>query len=176
LPEFLKRAKKHTKQVLIGIGWAIAQEKNRSLIFTEMFDEAMLYSIWDGCGYYDGFLRQRQTIKNQNRLTYIDPKDYKAYDEGIGRSLWYLSKGDTEKVQKMVQGFSVDRHSDLWRGIGIACSYVGGFDESTLVSLRISAGEHAKQLYIGNAMVKASRMEAASPTIDMEVACRFFAI
>ena len=174
LPEFLKRAKKHTTQIYIGLGWAIAQEKNPSLISTEKIDPRMLFCIWDGCGYFDGIFKQRQTIKGQNRLAYIDQNNYRAYDEGMGRSLWYLAKGDNEKIKEMVKLFSEERHSDLWRGIGIACSYVGGFNESTLVSLKISAGKHAMQLCIGNAMVAESRIQAESPTIDMEIACDFF--
>lgn len=170
----LEKSKKHACQIYIGMGWAIAKEQRKSLPFIESLNSNMLYRIWDGCGYYDGIFRQRQVIKGQIRLEYIEEKNYSAYDEGLGRSIWYLNKGDVAKVSEMIQNFSSARHSDLWRGIGIACSYVGGFDEQTLNSLVPSAGQYSSQLGIGAAMVAKSRIDADSLTNEIELACSVF--
>ena len=167
---FVGAAKKHSPQVYIGMGWAVAQEKYDTSSFIDKLPANMQFRIWDGCGYFDGIFRQRQTIKSQNRLEYIAEKNYKAYDEGLGRSIWYICKGDETKVQEMIQQFSPERHSDLWRGIGIACSYVGGFEENALKVLVASAGEHNTQLGIGAAMVAESRIEADSYTKDIDLA------
>ena len=105
---------------------------------------------------------------------YISEKNYNAYDEGIGRSIWYICKGDETKVSEMIQQFSLDRHSDLWRGIGIACSFVGGFEEATLKALLASAGKHSVQLGIGAAMVAESCIEADCLTNDIDLANRLF--
>lgn len=167
----LEKSKKHACQIYIGMGWAIAKEKRHQLTFLETLNRNMQFRIWDGCGYYDGIFRQRHVIKGQSRFDYIEEKNFQAYDEGLGRSLWYLSKGDVNKATEMVQSFSAERHSDLWRGIGIACSYVGGFEEQTLNALQSATGEHKTQLGIGAAMVAKSRIEAECHTDEIELAC-----
>ena len=172
--KFLESSKKYACQIYIGMGWAVGQEKRTSLPFLSELNHNMQFRIWDGCGYFDGIFRQRQTIKGQNRQEHIQQKDYQAYDEGIGRSIWYICKGDETKVPEMIQQFSTDRHSDLWRGVGIACSFVGGFEEKALRALESSAGKHSTQLGIGAAMVAKSRIEADCYTEDIEIINRVF--
>ncbi len=172
--KFLNVSKKYACQIYIGMGWAVGQEKRSSLPFLPELNKNMQFRIWDGCGYFDGIFRQRQTIKGQNRLEYIQPKDYQAYDEGLGRSLWYTCKGDEKKAKEMITEFSSERHSDLWRGVSIACCFVGGFDEETLRNLIRSAGIHAAQLGIGAAMVAKSRTEADCITDEIDLANRIF--
>ena len=101
----------------------------------------------------------------------IASENYQAYDEGLGRSMWYTVKGDVTKVTEMVRSFPADRHADLWRGVGIACSYVGGFDKEILDALVSASAEHNVQLAIGAAMVAKSRIEAECITEDIETSC-----
>lgn len=171
---FLEPSKKHSPQVYIGMGWAVAQEKRDISALEEKLPANMQFRIWDGCGYFDGIFRQRQTIKSQNRLEYIPEKNYKAYDEGLGRSIWYICKGDETKVPEIIKTFAAERQSDLWRGIGIACSYVGGFEENALKSLKSSAEIHSTQLGIGAAMVAESRIVSDCFTKDIELVNRVF--
>jgi hypothetical protein len=171
---FLENTKEHSAQIFIGLGWAIAQEKITELSFTNDLDQNMMFRSWDGSGYFDAVFRQRQTIKNQNRLEYIPEKNYHEYDQGMGRSLWYIVKGEALKLPEMIALFDESRHPDLWRGIGIACSYVGGFDETILKSLSSLAGKHHKQLGVGAAMVAKSRILANCFTDDIETACNYW--
>lgn len=161
----------HAGQIHIGLGWAIAKSKPADLSFMETINPKFRFRVWDGCGYYDGLFLQRQPIKNHLRADYITEKEFSAYDEGIGRSLWYACKGDVDLLPEMIQPFASARHSDLWRGIGIACSYVGGCDESSLKKLLSLANEHRIQLSIAAAMVAKSRTHANRITKDIELAC-----
>ena len=170
----LERSKKHACQIYIGMGWAIAKEKRFPISFLEQLNYNMQYRIWDGCGYYDGIFRQRYVIKGQNRFDYIEEKNFQAYDEGLGRSLWYFCKGDVTKAAEMIQPFSLERHSDLWRGVGCALSYVGGFEEKTLIELHSAAKQYKTQLGIGAAMVAKSRTDADCVTNEIELACSIF--
>ena len=172
--KFLESSKKYACQIYIGMGWAVGQEKRTSLNFIEELDKNMQFRIWDGCVYFDGIFRQRQTIKGQNRLDYISETNYNAYDEGIGRSIWYICKGDEIKASEMIQQFSQERHSDLWRGLGIACSFVGGFEENALKTLVSSSGKHSAQLGIASAMVAESCIEANCLTSDIQLANQIF--
>src|SRR6478609_9132023 len=125
----------YTPHVHVGLGWAIAKRKLSSLFFLDTLNSLMLYRVLDGCGCYDGIFKQIQTIHNKVRPEYIEADNVDAYDQGIGRSMWSICKGDSEKISNLIQGFPPLRQPDLWRGVGIACSFVGGCSESTLNAL-----------------------------------------
>ena len=161
----------YTGNIHIGFGWAIAEAKPKDLSFINAIQAMNQFRVWDGCGYYDGIFRQRNTIKNQTRQGYITEINFKAYDEGIGRSLWYSCKGNVAKVAEIIKGFSSSRQPDLWRGIGIACSFVGGCEEIILKTLSTQAEKHFVQLSIGSAMVAKTRIHANCITKDSELAC-----
>jgi len=156
----------------VGLGWAIAKRQLPSLFFLDTLNPLMLYRVLDGCGYYDGMFRQIQTIHNKVKPKYIEEKNLDAYDEGIGRSLWSICKGDHEKIYSLIQDFAPARHADLWRGVGIACSFVGGCSKVTLNALFLSASEHSLQLALGAAIVAKSRIQTNSLTHDSELTCR----
>jgi len=172
--EFLDASKTFACHLYIGLGWAVGKERKMDLPFLDALNRNMQFRIWDGCGYYDGIFKHRQVIKGLNRLEHIQPKDHQAYDEGLGRSLWYTCNGEESKIAKIMESFPAKRHSDLWRGIGIACAFVGGFDEPILKKLLIAAGPHSIQLGIGSAMVAKSRIESDCKTEGIELACRIF--
>lgn len=172
--QFLDASKKYSCQIYIGMGWAVAQQKKSELSFLDQLSRNMQFRLWDGCGYYDGIFRQRQSIKGQKRSENIQPKDFQAYDEGLGRSIWYICKGDETKVKEMIATFDIERHTDLWRGVSIACCFVGGFSENKLRALIVSSGAYKTQLGIGAAMVAKSRIEANCATDDIELANKVF--
>jgi hypothetical protein len=96
------------------------------------------------------------------------------YDQGIGRSLWYSSNADINKIRSEVDSFPVSRHTSLWRGIGIAVAYVGGWDEETLKTLLQYAGTNRIQLAYGAALAAKSRMEANTVTTDTDRCSRLW--
>lgn len=169
---FLDSSPRYACQIYIGMGWAVGKEQKNNLPFLGELRRNMQFRLWDGCGYYDGIFRQRNTLKGQKRAENILPENFQAYDEGVGRAIWYASKGDHLKVKELILQFSADRHADLWRGIGIACCFVGGFDEGLLKDLLDAAGNHSVQLSIGAAMVAKSRIEADCMTEETELANR----
>ena len=172
--QLLDSSKKYSCQIYLGMGWAVGQQKKSELPFLELLSRNMQFRMWDGCGYYDGIFRQRQSIKSKKRSENILPKDFQAYDEGLGRSLWYICKGDVAKVGEMLATFDLERHVDLWRGVSIACCFVGGFDENKLKELIVSSGEYKVQLGIGAAMVAKIRIEADCITDNVELANKVF--
>lgn len=171
---FMATSETHASQVHVGLGWAVAKEKPADLSFINNLYPRMQFRVWDGCGYYDGIFRQRQVVKNQLRPDYVPEKDLNAYDQGLGRSLWYSCKGDENKIPDMIRAFAPACHPDLWRGIGIACSYVGGCDKAALKALAGSAGKHSIQLGIGAAMVAKARVLSGCVTPDIALSCNEF--
>jgi hypothetical protein len=171
---YMKAAGEHQTQIFLGLGWAVAMNKFVPVDYLEKQDTIMQTRMWEGCGYMDGFLRKRQTVNNHLRMDYIAEKDFQNYDQGLGRRLWYLQEGYVAKVKEVINGFPADRHSALWRGIAMACSYVGGCSEDTYHSISEACGNYKIDLAIGAAMIAKSRLMADLPTPELEMACKIW--
>lgn len=162
----------HATQIYVGLGWALAQQQIPVSHYVERLDPLLGFRVADGHGYFDGLLRSRQAIKNQKRPEDLPEKFFPAYDQGVGRSLWYSSLGEHFKIPEIMDRFVPLRHPDLWRGIGIAVAYVGGFETTTLVELAAAASQYRVPLAIGAALAARARWQANSLTPDAEMACR----
>lgn len=158
--------------VHVGLGWAIAKKKPASLLFLESLDPFMVFRVLDGYGYCDGTFRQVPTIQNKERPGHVETKYLQAYDQGVGRSLWYMSKGDPQKVVSMIESFPELRQPALWRGVGIACSFVGGNTESALSALLDFSAKNREHLAVGVAIASRARMQTNTLNEDVELSCR----
>jgi hypothetical protein len=156
----------HKAQVHVGLGWAIAKLNLPFLSVVKKIETSLYYRVADGCGYYDGSFRLKQTIVNQQLPDYIPETTMSMYDQGVGRSLWYTCSVDIDKIRRMIKSFPVVRQASLWRGIGIAVAYVGGCDGDTLKTLLQYAATNHIQLTYGAALAVKSRMEANTLTRD----------
>lgn len=163
-------AQAHTFHVDIGLGWAFAKtgiEPNHYLSSLPV----MSWMVFDGMGYYFGLFKGRRTVKSGLVPEGVFGQDLCGFDQGLGRRLWYISKGEVAELFKLVQLFHPSRHADLWRGVGIACGYVGGCIRSNLEQLLVSSNECKDQLCAGVALAAISRSASNSFTDDLELAC-----
>ena len=164
-------AKAHTFHMDIGLGWAFAKKEISPGPFLESFSQAIKWMVFDGVGYYHGLFNGRRTVKNQLVPNGIDAQDLHGFDQGLGRRLWYISKGNPDQLNQLIQAFNLSRHPDLWRGAGIACGYVGGNDKTSLEQLLKHAVEFKNQLCTGLRFAVISRSASNSVTADIESAC-----
>jgi enediyne biosynthesis protein E3 len=164
----------HTAQVYIGLGWTIAKLNLPFLSIVEKIETRLYHRVADGCGYYDGTFRQRQTLGNKQLPVYLPADAIPIYYQGVGRSLWYSSNADITRVRSNIENFPPGRHADLWRGIGIAVSYVGGSDDDSLKTLFDYAATKSDQLACGAALVARSRMQANAMTTDTDRCSRLW--
>ena len=102
----------------------------------------------------------------------IAGQDMQGFDQGLGRRLWYMANGEVDKVSQLIQSFPSSRHPDLWRGVGIACGYVGGSKPSELEYLSVASGAWKQQLCTGIALAAFSRSTSKCETNDIAIACR----
>lgn len=165
-------AQQHLAQVYVGLGWAVAQEQIKLDSLLEQLPSFWGTKTADGSGYYDGIFRHRQTIRGLELPKYISKEALPVYDQGLGRSLWYLTKGVPEQTKNLLFTFPKERHSDLWRGVGLACAYVGGVEESTLQALFEEARDDKKSLIIGGLLAMKARFEAQCMTENAELCIR----
>lgn len=169
---YADRTKPHAVQVHIGLGWAIAQRQVPIFARIKDLPPIMQARVLDGVGYYEGMFRNRTTIRDKVIPADISGDDLRAYDQGVGRCLWYMAKGNLVQIKKFIDGFADDRKPDLWRGIGIASSYVGGHEESLFKELFDLAAAYQKQLASGAVFLTHSRAKAGTLNADTEFFCR----
>ena len=164
-------AKAHTFHMDIGLGWAFAKTEISPTPYLESLNPLMRWMVFDGIGYYYGLFKGRKTVKSQVVPEEIDRAEMNGFDQGLGRRLWYIAKGEVQEVTDFIQAFPVTRHPDLWRGVGIACGYVGGNKQEDLELLLTASGACRKQLQTGITLAAISRVASDSVTADIETAC-----
>ncbi len=171
--EFYQRsAKEHTFHMDIGLGWAFAKTEISLASYIETLRPVMRRMVFDGIGYYNGLFKGRRTVKNQLVPEGVEGEDLYGFDQGLGRRLWYIAKGEVKKVTGLIQAFPIKRHPALWCGVGIACGYVGGNRQEDLELLLKTSGEFNKQLQTGVMLAAISRSASDSVTVDLETACQ----
>ncbi len=52
----------------------------------------------------------------------------RAFDQGLGRSLWFVEGADAAHIAAAISAFPQSRRADLWSGVGLASAYAGGVD------------------------------------------------
>jgi enediyne biosynthesis protein E3 len=158
-------------QLLTGFGWALASHQKKPADFLNQFDSLSAIRILDGYGYYYGLLRSRMCIADMQIPEDIHNDLQFAFDQGLGRRMWYIGKGDLERLMAMLKKFPEERKANLWRGIGTASAFVGGIDLKMYDELGRLSGNHKKQLTIGKLFAIRSRMQAKSITESIKIGC-----
>lgn len=118
---FLKKFPDYGIQIHIGLGWALAKQ---NVPLNTLKHEGDMYSsrILDGMGYYWGMFRYRKLVLLIDEAQKVN-LNLKMIAIGIGRSLWYRSKGDLKKINWTL--FPDEMLPAVWNGLGIAIHYVG---------------------------------------------------
>jgi enediyne biosynthesis protein E3 len=168
---YQRSAKAHTFHMDIGLGWAFAKTGVLPTGYLERLHLPSNPMVFDGMGYYCGLFKPRKTVKQQLVPEEIDGQELHGFDQGLGRRLWYISKGGVNQLVTLIQPFDFSRHADLWRGVGIACGYVGACDKSDLKRLLQYSTEFNNQFSTGIALAAFSRSSSNSVTADIELAC-----
>jgi enediyne biosynthesis protein E3 len=168
--EFLaNQGSNHAVQVHIGLGWALAERQEP---VPTVADWPEPDAVLDGYGYYHGLFRRRLSIRTQSIPEGLTDAQLPAFDRGLGRSIWYISKGDLEVMNRMTDAFAQKRQPDLWRGIGIAVAFVGGCNDLLLGQVASASSTYRPQLLEGAQRALRSRTKAGTPTADAERAVR----
>ena len=152
-------AQKHSVQVHIGLGWAVARLGIPISELASFVDKDNIRYVADGCGFFYGTFKKELAIVNKEQHPNID-KYGSFFDEGLGRSLWYSTEGNLSEISNIIDSFNDYRQPDVWRGIGIAFTYAGGFDEDTIESLKHHSKQHIDQIKIGVSSVAKTRLTA----------------
>lgn len=160
--DFLNSANQHSTQIHIGLGWAIGEQDWNVADSLKPISEEMRIKVLDGVGYWFGLFRRRLTIRTQGIPDQITPENQAGFDQGVGRAIWYISKGDPEMANKIIDSFSEERRSNLWFGIGVASTYVGGCSQEVKLQLERLSAAYPERYKNGITSAKGSLAQANS--------------
>lgn len=162
----------HFYIVLIGAGWALARLPLSPRRMLARFDPVQRWLVLDGYGFHQGYFDWPRAIERQEVPRRLSGYALRPFDQGIGRSLWFVEGTGVERIAARIGAFSAARRPDLWSGAGLACTYAGGVPAAAIEELRRAAGEHAPQLAQGAAFAAKARVRAANPAPHTDLACR----
>ncbi len=125
LPRFLSGVgDDHTYMVHIGAGFAMARIPfglDRALSRLHPVRRGLAL---DGYGFHQGFFHWRRTLEGPREVPRrIRGYGRRLYDNGLGRSLWFVDGGDVERIPATIAGFPQQRRGDLWAGVGLDAAY-----------------------------------------------------
>lgn len=164
----------HTYMVYVGAGWALARLKRRVDGPLQRWDPLLRWLAIDGYGFHEGYFHPQHAIERQELPGRLSSYALRVFDQGLGRSLWFVNGADPDHIRTTIAAFAPDRHADLWSGVGLACAYAGGVDRAALEAVRCAVGPFLPGLAQGAAFGAKARQRADSPTAHTEIACRVF--
>ncbi|MGH8931658.1 MAG: DUF1702 family protein [Egibacteraceae bacterium] len=157
----------HVEIAHVGAGLAFARlPRGRARLerFLPRCDEQSRWLVVDGYGFHHGFFNWPRAIDRQERPSFRSAYAARAFDQGLGRSLWFVEGADVDRVIARVRTFEPTRQADLVSGVGLAAAYAGGVDEEALGRLATNAGAELGHLQVGVALAAMARWRGGNPS------------
>lgn len=161
----------HAYMLHVGAGWALARlplSPERSI---KGMDSLLRWLVLDGYGFHQGYFRWTRFVAKQEEPKRLFGYGRCAFDQGLGRSLWFVQGADPVRIAAAIASFSDLRQGHLWSGVGLAATYAGGVERSKLEILRGIAGAFLPQLAQGAAFAAKARQRAGNPAAHSDSAC-----
>jgi hypothetical protein len=162
----------HIYIVHVGAGWILARlPLSPERLLARLADPDMRWLALDGYGFHEGFFRWPGAVERQKVPRKLRGYARRVFDQGLGRSLWFVDGADVRLIPRTIGAFPEARQPDLWSGLGLACGYAGGRGRAELEDLRRAAGSFGPQLAQGVAFAAKARERAGNPAAQTELAC-----
>jgi enediyne biosynthesis protein E3 len=161
----------HTYLVHVGAGWVLARLPVPVGSLLRRLDPLLRWLALDGYGFHQGFFHWPEAVERQAVPKRLAGYARRGFDQGLGRSLWFVDGADVERLPRTIGAFPEDRRADLWSGVGLACAYAGGRDRAAVAALADAAGPHAPALAQGAAFAAKARQAAGNLLPDTALAC-----
>lgn len=142
----------------VGVGWAMARLPFSRRRMIHALDPVLSPLATDGRGFHDGYFHPGRVLSRPNPVRGTVSKA--AYDQGVGRSLWFVCCARPELIASAIASADRERADDLWSGVGLAAAYAGGVEEQQLDELLIAARGSQRWLSQGAAFGVAAHARA----------------
>jgi hypothetical protein len=154
-----------------GFGWAMARLPFSIAAGLRRLDPALCWLAVDGYGFHEGFFHWPDAVDLQAVPRCMRGYGRRAFDQGLGRSLWFVEGTEVQRIARTIGSFPAARHADLWSGIGLACTYAGGADAAALRELSAVAARYRAELAQGSAFAAVARSLAGVVPPHTRLAC-----
>jgi hypothetical protein len=162
----------HIYMVHVGVGWSMARWRVGIERRLARYDPLLQWLALDGFGFHEGyFYWPRYTSGARPPFKACHGYGMRAFDQGLGRSLWFVSGADPGYIIAAIARFPEARRDDLWSGIGLACCYAGGADAVDVQALRLASGLHWPHLAQGAVFAAGARLRAQNIAPQTELGC-----
>ena len=173
LQSFMRGAgEPHVYMIHVGAGWAMARLPVSVERFLKRLDPLLRWLAVDGYGFHEGYFGGPDYFSTQRRPPRLKGYAARAFDQGLGRSLWFVEGTDVEAIAATVASFPEARQADLWSGVGLACAYAGGQDRHGIETLCRKAGRFRPHVAQGAAFAAKARLRAGNLVAHTELACQ----
>lgn len=173
LQSFLTRSgAAHIYMIHVGAGWALARVPWHHQWPPGWLDPLLCWLAVDGYGFHEGYFNWQRYIRQQAKPKHLSTYACRVFDQGLGRSLWFVEGADIVQIPKTIATFPPLRHADLWSGVGLACAYAGGVDSDQLIALGTAAGSYHPYLAQGTAFAAKARQRAGTTAAHTALACQ----
>ena len=165
-------AKPHVYMMHVGLGWAFARLRRSVTSQLARLDPLLGWLVVDGYGFHEGYFSWPRYVEQQEIPDRLYGYEQRVFDQGLGRSIWFVKGANVEAVANAIHAFPAARRDDLWSGVGLACAYAGGCDQQSVETLRTAAKGHLPALAQGVAFAAKTRRRAANLTPHTELVSR----
>ena len=162
----------HAYIVVVGAGWILARLPLSPERLLARLDPVMGWLALDGYGFHEGFFHWPRAVTRQEVPRKLRGYARRGFDQGLGRSLWFVEGADVERLPRTLRAFPTARQPDLWAGLGLATAYAGGRSRGEIEALRRAAGAFLPELAQGVAFAAKARERAGNPTAHTEMAAQ----
>jgi enediyne biosynthesis protein E3 len=162
----------HTYLAHVGVGWAWARLPFGRSRSRRPLDALLCWLAFDGWGFHEGYFHWPRYESGQAPPRCLAGYEKRVFDQGMGRSFWFVNGGNPAFIARRVAAFPAERQADLWSGVGLAAAYAGIAAKDVLAELRQRAGPHWPQLAQGAAFASKARQRAGNLTEYSDAAAR----
>ena len=162
----------HAYMVHVAMGWVIGKLGGNVGAIRRSLDPLLGWLAVEGYGFHEGFFKWPRYIPAGPWPARLEGYERNVFDQGLGRSLWFVEGGNVEGILGTMARFPTHRQSDLWSGLGLSCTYAGELDTEGLRRLKEGAGALSPSLAQGAAFAAKARQRAGNTTRYTERACR----
>jgi hypothetical protein len=164
----------HIYLVHVGAGWALARLNRRAVPRWLGCDPLLEPLVHDGYGFHEAFFDPERTVRAHRRPPFADRGSMRVFDQGVGRSLWFIECAQSKRIAETIGGFPSERIADLWSGVGLAAAYAGGAPRETLSTLAESSVAFRGDIGQGVVFAARARQRAGNLTAATEMAAEIF--
>lgn len=140
----------------VGAGWALARMPWLGRKLFRALPPQLFSLVLDGRGFHDTFFRPARQIAVLKALR--SGVNARAYDQGIGRALWFVTLARVEIVLDRIGAADPIRRGDLLAGLGLAMAYAGPARPDEWAQVLGRFASHARQYQQGIAFAAAAQV------------------